>query len=363
MIDVLVCGAGRIGMAVAAYLATSDHYRVHLADVDFSDASLQRFLAIFETISTVAIDVQDSSSLIQYFARHHIKAVISCLPSEYNPDVALAAREMAAHYFDLGESVSIAKKIREIAQGADSAFVIDCGCAPGFVGLITHDLLQQYERCISAEVRVGVLQQSPSTSYDVAADCSINRIIAAYSTACTVIENNKLTEVAPLSGLEEIDIDGQHFEAFYTAGGLGHLIPAYDGKIERFDYKSIHVKGHCSKMGFLLHELNLDQEVHLLRQVLRRAPAEPAKDQILIAIKTQGMRDGEMIERQYHQQLLPIDYGGIELSAMQSSTAAGVCAVLDLIMQQPNRYKGLITPEAFSLSTVLANPFASYYAK
>jgi saccharopine dehydrogenase-like NADP-dependent oxidoreductase len=52
----------------------------------------------------------------------------------------------------------------------------------------------------------------------------------------------------------------------------------------------------------------------------------------------------------------------LEWSAIQVSTAAGVCALVDLLLGKENEFKGLILQEQFSLADVLNNRFGSYYA-
>ena len=52
----------------------------------------------------------------------------------------------------------------------------------------------------------------------------------------------------------------------------------------------------------------------------------------------------------------------LEWSAIQVSTASGVCAVVDLVLGQANEYKGLVLQEKFQLSDVLKNRFGRYYA-
>jgi hypothetical protein len=49
-------------------------------------------------------------------------------------------------------------------------------------------------------------------------------------------------------------------------------------------------------------------------------------------------------------------------SAIQVSTASGLCAVLDLVLTHPDRYHGLVTQESFRLPEILANRFGRHLA-
>ncbi|HET7921230.1 MAG TPA: hypothetical protein VFM15_00585, partial [Gammaproteobacteria bacterium] len=50
-------------------------------------------------------------------------------------------------------------------------------------------------------------------------------------------------------------------------------------------------------------------------------------------------------------------------SAIQVTTSAGVCAVVDLVLKKPDAYKGLVKQEQFKLADVLANRFGKAYAQ
>jgi saccharopine dehydrogenase-like NADP-dependent oxidoreductase len=49
-------------------------------------------------------------------------------------------------------------------------------------------------------------------------------------------------------------------------------------------------------------------------------------------------------------------------SAIQVTTAAGITAVVDLVLADPARYRGFVRQEDFALTDVLANRFGCYYA-
>jgi saccharopine dehydrogenase-like NADP-dependent oxidoreductase len=71
--------------------------------------------------------------------------------------VAQAAREAHCHYLDLTEDVASTRRIREIAHGADRAFVPQCGLAPGFISIVAADLARQFDSLDSVRMRVGAL--------------------------------------------------------------------------------------------------------------------------------------------------------------------------------------------------------------
>ena len=47
---------------------------------------------------------------------------------------------------------------------------------------------------------------------------------------------------------------------------------------------------------------------------------------------------------------------------MSTPTAAGITAVVDLVMSSPRKYQGFIAQEQFNLPEILDNRFGQYYA-
>jgi saccharopine dehydrogenase-like NADP-dependent oxidoreductase len=54
--------------------------------------------------------------------------------------------------------------------------------------------------------------------------------------------------------------------------------------------------------------------------------------------------------------------GGVRRSAIQVTTAAGVCAMVDLLRTGALPQAGLVRQESVSLATFLDNRFGKYYA-
>ena len=55
--------------------------------------------------------------------------------------------------------------------------------------------------------------------------------------------------------------------------------------------------------------------------------------------------------------------GGVLRSAIQITTAAGICAVLDLLAEGRLPQRGFVRQEEIALSDFLANRFGSAYAE
>ena len=71
---------------------------------------------------------------------------------------------MGVHYLDLTEDVASTRRIKEVAWGARTAFVPQCGLAPGFVSIVANDLVNRFDTVDTVRMRVGALPQFSSNA-------------------------------------------------------------------------------------------------------------------------------------------------------------------------------------------------------
>ncbi len=126
MKHIVVAGAGKIGVTIADMLAASGDYRVTLAD-----RPVGRFDGSNPSIETKAVDVTNPRELSEVLKGSF--AVLSAVPFNLTGDIAVAAKESGAHYLDLTEDVATTRKVKRLAEGAKTAFIPQCGLAPGFI--------------------------------------------------------------------------------------------------------------------------------------------------------------------------------------------------------------------------------------
>lgn len=362
MYNVMITGAGKIGSLIACLLTESNSYQVHLVDVDFNGSDVKRLLKVLPQVKTIALDVKDQQSTQDYMQQHNIIAVISSLPFFLNTYVAEAAKAAKAHYFDLTEDTSVTEAVKAIAEGADSAFVPQCGLAPGFISIAANSLMKEFDESHHVKLRVGALPQHANNALQYSLTWSTDGIINEYGNPCYGIKFGKAITMAPLEGLESIQIDGCEYEAFNTSGGLGSLGDLHAGAVQTMNYKTMRYPGHCQKMRLLMNDLRLNQDRATLKRILENAIPKTFQDIVIVYVTVEGTINGELTEKNYVKKIYPETICGLEWAAIQVSTASGVCAVVDLVLGEANEYKGLILQEKFSLSAVLENRFGVYYA-
>lgn len=361
MHQVMVAGAGKIGSLIACLLANSGAYQVHLVDLHFTSPDVSRLLSHFPHIKAVMLDVTDETVIKTYMQAEQIDSVISSLPYFLNVHIARAAHAAQVHYFDLTEDTTVSQTVKSIADGASTAFVPQCGLAPGFVSIAANTLMQSFDTCFQAKLRVGALPQCTSNALHYSLTWSTDGLINEYGNPCFGIEDGVPAVFTPLEGIESIHIEGIPFEAFNTSGGLGNLSVLYQGKIERLNYKTIRYPGHCEKMRFLMDTLKLNEDRETLKRILERAMPKTYQDMVIIYISVEGTQNGEFVEKSYTKKMLPQVIGELAWSAIQVCTASSVCAVMDLVLADKNKYQGLVLQETFRLEDFLANRFGQYY--
>lgn len=355
MTKLLVLGAGKIGGAIVDMLAATGDYDLTVADRD------PAFLAMVDASKARQVqgDVADEEALAGIARGSEI--IVSALPFFLNPAVARVARRVGASYFDLTEDVETTRAVREVSAGAPVAFAPQCGLAPGFISIVAHDLAKRFDSLREVHMRVGALPQFPVNGLKYNLTWSTDGLINEYCNPCEAIYEGERIEVMPLEGLESFSLDGIDYEAFNTSGGLGTLCETLAGKVQSLNYKTVRYPGHCSIMKLLLEDLRLRDRRGLLKDVLETAVPITHQDVVLIFVTVSGMRDNRLTQETYAKKIYAREIGGRLMSAIQITTAAGICAMVDMHRDGRLPKSGFIRQEQARLDDFLGNRFGRYY--
>ncbi len=359
MKDVVVIGAGKIGATVAGMLVSTRDYNVTLADR--SHDVLKR-VDRHERVRLAATDVDDSSALVDLLEGQF--AVLNCAPFHLTTQIATAARAAGTHYLDLTEDVASTRRVRELAAGAGTAFIPQCGLAPGFVSIVAFDMTKRFKELDSVKLRVGALPQYPSNALNYNLTWSTDGVINEYCEPCEAIVNGVRREVTPLEEREEFSLDGVTYEAFNTSGGLGTLGDTLEGKVRTLNYRTIRYPGHAAIMRALLNDLRLRDRRDVLKDILEHAVPTTLQDVVIIFVTVSGRNSsGQLVQETYANKIYSREVDGRTLSAIQITTAAAICTVLDLLMTGRLPEAGFVRQEDIPLKVFLENRFGHAYAK
>jgi saccharopine dehydrogenase-like NADP-dependent oxidoreductase len=115
-------------------------------------------------------------------------------------------------------------------------------------------------------------------------------------------------------------------------------------------------------MRLLMNDLKLNHDRATLKRILENAVPQTLQDVVIVYAAVTGTQDGELREENYVNKIYPQVIAGRLWSAIQVSTAAGITAVVDLVLEHKGHYRGFIAQEQFRLTDILANRFGRYYA-
>jgi saccharopine dehydrogenase-like NADP-dependent oxidoreductase len=357
MKNVVIVGAGKIGSMIAELLVGSGDYAVTV--LDRSEAQLER-LETSRPVTKLSADIADSAGLRRVLSGQY--AVLSAAPYHATRAVAEAAKAAGAHYLDLTEDVASTRAVKQLAADARTAFIPQCGLAPGFITIVASDLASRFDELHDVRMRVGALPKFPSNALNYNLTWSTDGVINEYCEPCEAIVNGQLRETQPLEECEEFSLDGVLYEAFNTSGGLGTLCETLAGRVRNLNYRTIRYPGHAAIMKALLNDLRLRDRRELLKDILENAVPITLQDVVIVFVTVSGLRDGQLVQETYANKIYAAPLGGHVRSAIQITTAGGICAVLDLLAAGELPQAGLTRQEDIALPKFLANRFGRVYA-
>jgi saccharopine dehydrogenase-like NADP-dependent oxidoreductase len=348
---VLVVGLGKVGELVARLL--------HHAGFEVVGADLvSRAAAI--PFPVVLLDVGDADAVAAHLGQ--CQAVVSCLPYRFNATLAEQAVALGVHYFDLTEDVATTALLSALAEGAGSVVMPHCGLAPGLICMTGAWLARGFDRVESVELKVGALPASPSGLLGYAFNWSPEGVVNEYLNDCEVIRDGRRRMVPSMSETEMVWIGGTQLEAFTTSGGLGTMCATFEGRVERLDYKTLRYPGHCELMRFFFDELHMRQDRELAGRILVKAKPPVDDDVVYLYAAVEGERAGVAVREQLVRTYRPVIVAGRQWRAISWTTAASVCAAVELVAAGQLPARGFVRQEQVDLDAVMATPTGRLFA-
>ncbi len=358
MHSILLLGCGKIGRTIATLLADSGDYHIRAADLNGANIAL---LGHTPGVEAMILDATDAHALRA--ASQGCDTVVSALSYRFNPLVAEVAREQRISYFDLTEDIETTRKVRQIAAGAapGTIFMPQCGLAPGFISILAHHLTKSFDSLDTVHMRVGALPQFPSNSLKYNLTWSTDGLINEYCNPCEAIHDGTLREVLPLEGNELFSLDGIEYEAFNTSGGLGTLCETLAGRVRELNYRTIRYVGHRELAAYLVNDLRLSERRDLLKDILEWALPITFQDVVVIFCNVTGLRESQFVQVSDARKIYPAMAAGRTWSAIQITTACGLCAALDLHLTGDLQVTRFAKQEDLDFDQFIANRFGRYF--
>ncbi len=368
-----MCGGGR--------------YHVTLADRDEAnlreaEGNLRRLAARVPHAGAFEIRRVDASDEAQTRGvLRGMDSVVCMLPYQIVGKIPALANETGVNYFDVTEDVKATESVRALHNSGQArvALVPQCGLAPGYIAIAANHVARQFDTIHDLTLRVGALPQFPTNALKYNVTWSAAGLVNEYCELCNVMLSGQMIKAPALEGLEHFSFEGVEYEAFYTSGGVGSLIETLGaagktGPTTNIAYKTIRYPGHRDLMKFLVQDLRLGLDKveasaggrkfdrAALIDLFDTTVPRTYQDVVVIFINGVGLRDGRRHQINLRKIIRAQDLFGRVWPAIESTTAAGVCAMVDLHREGklPAR-TGFIRQEDVSLEAFNATSFGQVY--
>jgi saccharopine dehydrogenase-like NADP-dependent oxidoreductase len=333
MNKVAIIGKGNIGWAIKQML--KDDYQIKQGDItDGLDASN------IDNVRDFLVDVD---------------AVISAGPFAINQNIGKVAAEKKIGYFDLTEDVETTQFIKSL--NPSSIMMPQCGLAPGAINICAASMIKEFDKVNEVMMRVGALPRFTNNEMSYYLSWSTNGLINEYCNEADAIYEGKPIKVMPLEGAEKLRVEGESYEAFNTSGGCATMCETYAGKVEHLTYKTIRYPGHLNHMKFLFNDLHLKKNKEILEKLFDKEVPRTTNDVIIFYVKVIGEKDGVLQEKTYLRKI----YGDQKFSAIQRTTAAGICSCLDMHFNEKINTSGFVKQESINWTDFTSNKYGEVY--
>lgn len=337
---ILIIGAGNIGVAIADLIPTTG-YEISIADGNV--ASLYNPL-FSKAITKIHLDIYDEVELKDVLDDKDY--VINAGPYFLASTIAKAAIATKTHYFDLTEDIEQSRIIRNLDTGKlKTVLVPQCGLAPGFISIVANDLANRFDEVHDIKMRVGALPVYPTNELKYNMTWSVDGLINEYLHECKAIKGGKDIVTEALEGYETFNLDGDDYEAFNTSGGLGTMCETWQFRLQSLNYKTIRYPGHNYLIKFLINDMKLGEK-ELIKMFNDAIPAT-SHDIVLVFVEVTGIQNGRLMAESWTKKI----YGNGKWSAIQLTTATGVCVMVEAHRQGKIPKTGFVKQESLDLDT------------
>ena len=330
---IAIIGHGNVGSTIKKLL--QNKYELSVGDIDNG------------------VDGHNINQVEKFLINHD--AVISAAPFSVNKNIASVAAKKNIGYFDLTEDVSTTEFVKSLKT--DAVLIPQCGLAPGAINICASHLIDEFEEVDEVLMRVGALPKYTTNEMSYYLSWSTNGLINEYCNPADVIYEGEKAKVMPLEGMEKLIIEGKSYEAFNTSGGCATMCDTYAGKVQNLTYKTIRYPGHQAHMKFLFNDLHLKKNREVLESLFDEEVPRTMNDVVIFFVKVIGKIEGVLQEKTYCRKI----EGQGKFSAIQITTASGVCSVLELYLQNKIKGQGLIPQESIDWDDFLKTKYGQIY--
>jgi lysine 6-dehydrogenase len=312
----IVLGAGRQGTAAAYDMA---HWggagKVVLADsqVEAAREAAKRVNALEgrAIAEAVQVDVTNSESLEALISG--AGAVLSAVPYIYNLEITRTALRAGVSVCDLGGNTDIAREQHRFdseARAAGISIIPNCGQVPGMGTSLAVYAMELLDEAVDVFMWDGGIPQKPRPPFNYLLTFHVGGLTNEYAEPAVFLRDWKVTEVEPMTELEEVEFPEPigRLEAFVAGGGTDTMPWTYEGKVRTLQNLTLRYPGHFAQLRAFFDLGLWDLEpvrvggVEVVPREVFHCLFEPKvtfpedKDQVIVRVKAIGKAGGKPAE-------------------------------------------------------------------
>ncbi|MDI6837587.1 MAG: saccharopine dehydrogenase NADP-binding domain-containing protein [Rhizobiaceae bacterium] len=348
---ITIIGAGNVGSALAACLATSGGFDVHV--VDPSEQALDRLQELGLPVRLHHLGPHEP--LANRLKQSDV--TVAAVPERAIPAVARAAASAKTHFLDFSPPHAETRQALEPLAG-ERIVLNGCGVSPGLVENIASGLLARYAPVCDLTIRVGSVPRFPTNRLGYGQIWDIDGLIDEYTAPCEALRNGEHVLLAPLEGKEHVVLDGVTYEGFTTSRGLKDLAMFRAAGVGDVTFKTLRYPGHLDHMQFLLDDLGLRTRRDMLRSLLLNGLPIVEEDELVMFLTARSARGARKLEASSSYRFRPSATLG-PFNAITSVAAGYAAGLLSLLRDGDLGGSGFVAHHAVSHAGVLENPYFS----
>lgn len=360
---IVVLGCGNIGTVVARDLAESlPKAEIVLADVDRNNVQDAASNVGLKNLGWMQVDAAKHLELSTKLKNFDV--VIGALPGKFGYRACKASIAAKVDMVDVSYMPEDVMSLNGVASKTGVSIIPDCGMSPGLCSMLVGRGVSKLDQVEKAYMLNGGLPETPVPPLGYVVTWSVKDLIDMYVRKVNILKDGKITQVEPLSGLEELDFPGVgKLEAFYT-DGLRTLL--YTIKAKDMWEKTLRYPGHVEKIKLLKALGFFDSDAieigkakveprEVTADLFARKLKRKIPDIVVICVKVSGKRGGRHIGHVYHV----FDHYDNErqVTSMARTTAYSTSIVAQLLAQKAIEEKGVIPPERLGMNERLFKRF------
>jgi|Deesub1362A_J573_1020465.scaffolds.fasta_scaffold00003_3 saccharopine dehydrogenase-like NADP-dependent oxidoreductase len=356
MADILLVGAGRIGIYMAEKLRDAG---LNIAIADIDPRKLEYFKDGFETRRGDILDKNDVRDMTR-----DVDWVLTALPGSIAYRGLVNILENGKNIIDISFYPEDMWRLGEIAEKHNVLYMPDAGVAPGLSNVIAAHLDRDLGGADKIEIYVGGISYKPDEFLGMALTWSPIDLLEEYIRPARIIIDGEVAEVDPLETTGMIHIPGVGEMEYFASDGLRSLLKTMS-HVPNMKEFTLRYRGHVFLMRFLkwlgllsYKDIRVGETVvkpiEVLAEILETSMENRFRDRVILYIlgEKDDMKREYLLQQSFDEKR--------RFSGMSIVTGSTAVAMILLGYRGEIDSSGLYPPEYVGMDDRLYRMFMGY---